>query len=217
MTYAVKNVRSCSILRVCPSRSTSSTVTCARRSSSPCWSPRRPTRASDRFRSPRNSGRSSVSLESRRARLGRLRRVIEADDTFRARIAVGAVPELVDPIGILWLQRPAGLGGSGPRLLAVRAAEERDADLRTALKRAEKRRVPPNRWRSVRRPRSSSSRRRLDSLRNHLTRLAATSRGRGGPRRVAHRTRRRAQRGSTRPRPRGGASGETRGRAYHLS
>ena len=29
--------------------------------------------------------------------LGRLRRVIEADDTFRRRIAVGAVPELVDP------------------------------------------------------------------------------------------------------------------------
>ena len=40
--------------------------------------------------------------------LGRLRRSIEADDTFRRTIAVGAVPELVDPIGMLWLQRPTG-------------------------------------------------------------------------------------------------------------
>jgi predicted RNA-binding protein with PIN domain len=73
--------------------------------------------------------------------LGRLRRVIEADDTFRTRIAVGAVPELVDPIGILWLQRPAGWEDRVRELLAIRAAEEHDADLRTALKRAEKRRV----------------------------------------------------------------------------
>ena len=73
--------------------------------------------------------------------LGRLRRVIEADDTFRERIAVGAVPELVDPIGILWLQRPTGWEDQVRELLATRAAEVRDADLRTALKRAEKRRA----------------------------------------------------------------------------
>ncbi len=73
--------------------------------------------------------------------LGRLRRVIEVDDTFRSRIAVGAVPELVDPIGILWLQRPTGWEDQIRELLAVRAAEEHDTDLRTALKRAEKRRV----------------------------------------------------------------------------
>ncbi len=73
--------------------------------------------------------------------LGRLRRVIEADDTFRQRIAVGAVPELVDPIGILWLQRPPGWDVQIRELLAIRAADARDADLRTALKRAEKRRV----------------------------------------------------------------------------
>ena len=73
--------------------------------------------------------------------LGRLRRVIEADDTFRERIAVGAVPELVDPIGILWLQRPTGWEDKVRELLATCAAEERDADLRSALKRAEKRRA----------------------------------------------------------------------------
>ena len=73
--------------------------------------------------------------------LGRLRRVIEADDTFRQRIAGGAVPELVDPVGILWLQRPPGWELQVREVLAARAAEAHDADLRTALKRAEKRRV----------------------------------------------------------------------------
>jgi predicted RNA-binding protein with PIN domain len=73
--------------------------------------------------------------------LGRLRRVIEADETFRERIAVGSVPELVDPIGILWLQRPTGWEDQIRAVLATRTAEEHDADLRIALKRAEKRRV----------------------------------------------------------------------------
>ena len=73
--------------------------------------------------------------------LGRLRRVIEADDTFRQRIAAGAVPELVDPVGILWLQRPPGWDVQVRELLEARAAEAHDADLRTALKRAEKRRA----------------------------------------------------------------------------
>ncbi len=40
--------------------------------------------------------------------LGPLRRVLDADEAFRTRIGAGAVPELVDPIGILWLQRPDG-------------------------------------------------------------------------------------------------------------
>ncbi len=72
--------------------------------------------------------------------LGRLRRAIEGDDTFRERIAVGAVPELVDPIGMLWLQRPAGWTDDVRGLLAQRAVDERDADLRTAVRREEKRR-----------------------------------------------------------------------------
>ncbi len=73
--------------------------------------------------------------------LGRLRRSIEADDTFRRTIAVGAVPELVDPIGMLWLQRPTGWEDEVQALLDARAREATEADLRTELKRAEKRRA----------------------------------------------------------------------------
>ncbi len=73
--------------------------------------------------------------------LGRLRRSIEADDTFRRTIAVGAVPELVDPIGLLWLQRPTGWEDEVATLLDARAREATEADLRTELKRSEKRRA----------------------------------------------------------------------------
>jgi len=72
--------------------------------------------------------------------LGTLRRAIEADDTFRERLAVGAVPELVDPIGRLWLHRPSGWEEQVQALLVERADAERDADLAVALKRADKRR-----------------------------------------------------------------------------
>lgn len=72
--------------------------------------------------------------------LGRLRRAIEADDRFRTTIAAGALPELVDPIGILWLQRPEGWELRVQALAAELAAEADDADLRTALRREEKRR-----------------------------------------------------------------------------
>ncbi len=73
--------------------------------------------------------------------LGRLRRAIDSDDVFRTAIAAGALPELVDPIGILWLQRPAGWEAEAARLVTERAAEAADADLRTALRREEKRRL----------------------------------------------------------------------------
>ena len=72
--------------------------------------------------------------------LGRLRRAIEADEVFRTTIAVGALPELVDPVGILWLQRPAGWQAQAEQLVTERAAEAADADLRTMLRREEKRR-----------------------------------------------------------------------------
>ena len=72
--------------------------------------------------------------------LGRLRRAIEADDAFRTAIAAGALPELVDPIGILWLQRPAGWQARAEQLVIERAAEAADADLRTTLRREQKRR-----------------------------------------------------------------------------
>ena len=72
--------------------------------------------------------------------LGRLRRAIDADDHFRTTIAAGALPELVDPIGILWLQRPDGWEQDISRLVTGLVAEADDADLRTALRREEKRR-----------------------------------------------------------------------------
>jgi predicted RNA-binding protein with PIN domain len=72
--------------------------------------------------------------------LGRLRRAIEADDAFRTAIAAGALPELVDPVGILWLQRPEGWEERVERLVAQMADDAADADLRTALRREEKRR-----------------------------------------------------------------------------
>lgn len=72
--------------------------------------------------------------------LGRLRRAIDADDAFRTAIAAGALPELVDPVGILWLQRPEGWEQRVERLVAQMADEAADADLRTALRREEKRR-----------------------------------------------------------------------------
>ena len=72
--------------------------------------------------------------------LGRLRRAIDGDDTFRTAIAAGALPDLVDPIGMLWLQRPDGWEAQIEQLVAERAASIADGDLRTALRREEKRR-----------------------------------------------------------------------------
>jgi predicted RNA-binding protein with PIN domain len=72
--------------------------------------------------------------------LGRLRRAIEQDDVFRRRIAVGAVPDLVDPIGMLWLQRPVGWEAEVQALIEAHHAEEQHADLRASLRRADKRR-----------------------------------------------------------------------------
>lgn len=72
--------------------------------------------------------------------LGRLRRAIEADDTFRGAIGAGALPELVDEVGILWLRRPPGWTDDIRQVIAREAADAEEADLRTALRREEKRR-----------------------------------------------------------------------------
>lgn len=72
--------------------------------------------------------------------LGRVRRIIETDDRFRSAISAGALPELVDEIGRLWL---AGHSGWEERVLAILEAEAAEAethDLQRDLKRAEKRR-----------------------------------------------------------------------------
>jgi predicted RNA-binding protein with PIN domain len=72
--------------------------------------------------------------------LGRLRRAIDGDEAFRTAIAAGALPELVDPIGILWLQRPEGWESQVEQLVAEQADAAADAELRTSLRREEKRR-----------------------------------------------------------------------------
>jgi hypothetical protein len=72
--------------------------------------------------------------------LGRLRRAIDSDEAFRTAISAGALPELVDPVGILWLQRPDGWEERIERLVAQMADDAADADLQTALRREEKRR-----------------------------------------------------------------------------
>lgn len=74
------------------------------------------------------------------ASLPALRRLIEGDDEFRARIARGAVPELVDDIGRMWLERPPGWEDRIRQLVADAEAAEEQADAARRLKRAEKRR-----------------------------------------------------------------------------
>jgi predicted RNA-binding protein with PIN domain len=72
--------------------------------------------------------------------LGRLRRAIDGDEAFRTAIAAGALPELVDPIGILWLQRPEGWQSQIEQLIVEQVDAAADAELRTSLRREEKRR-----------------------------------------------------------------------------
>jgi predicted RNA-binding protein with PIN domain len=74
------------------------------------------------------------------ASLPAVRKIIESDETFRRRIAAGALPELVDPIGRVWLERPARWEDEIRRLVAEAEAEEAAADVARQLKRAEKRR-----------------------------------------------------------------------------
>lgn len=75
------------------------------------------------------------------ASLGAIRRAIEADEPFRTRIAVGALPELVDPIGKLWLERPTGWEQEIEQLVAELDAEAASTEAANDLKRAEKRRA----------------------------------------------------------------------------
>jgi len=72
--------------------------------------------------------------------LGGLRRAIDGAPEFREAIARGAVPELVDPIGRLWLERPTGWRDEVSALVAAERAELDESDLRSALKREQKRR-----------------------------------------------------------------------------
>jgi hypothetical protein len=73
--------------------------------------------------------------------LGRVRRAVEGDATFRAAISAGALPELVDEVGRLWLAGAEGWESAAAELIEQREAEAASIDLRRDLKRAEKRRV----------------------------------------------------------------------------
>ena len=74
--------------------------------------------------------------------LGKLRRVIDGDDAFRQLIAPGAIPELVDDVGRLWLQRPDGWAEQIVRLVAEADAEvEEESSRNAAAKEAKRRRA----------------------------------------------------------------------------
>jgi predicted RNA-binding protein with PIN domain len=68
-----------------------------------------------------------------------VRRAIEGDDTFRTRLAAGALPELVDPIGRAWLTRADGWEAEIARLADESDAEAVESNAAAALQRAEKR------------------------------------------------------------------------------
>lgn len=72
--------------------------------------------------------------------LGPLRRAIEADPDFRRRLAAGALPELVDPIGTEWLRREDGWESRIAELVAAADTAASMSSESTALRRAEKRR-----------------------------------------------------------------------------
>src|SRR6056297_367694 len=75
-----------------------------------------------------------------RSALGKLRRAIDRDDAFRELVARGALPELVDEAGRLWLQRPSGWEQRLVETVRRAEADEEEADARSALRREEKRR-----------------------------------------------------------------------------
>ncbi len=77
--------------------------------------------------------------------LATLARAIDGDDDFRRKIAAGAIPELVDEIGRLWLDRPDGWADDAARLAAEADEGAADAAAAAELKRAEKRRAAAER------------------------------------------------------------------------
>jgi predicted RNA-binding protein with PIN domain len=89
---------------------------------------------------PAGLDRFAKSPRLRAADLGPVRRILEADDSFRSMLGQVATEELVDPVGLLWLQRPEGWEQAVREQLAELATEAERADAAAALRRAEKRR-----------------------------------------------------------------------------
>ena len=75
------------------------------------------------------------------AALPGLVRAIDRDDEFRRKIAAGALPELVDEIGRVWLARPDGWQDATAQLARDVDAAAAAADAEQELKRVEKRRA----------------------------------------------------------------------------
>lgn len=73
--------------------------------------------------------------------LGRVRRAIEADDRFRSAISAGAIPDLVDEIGQMWLANDPDWEMRAAEEIAAHRDEAESEDLHRELKRADKRRV----------------------------------------------------------------------------
>lgn len=72
--------------------------------------------------------------------LGRLRRVVETDALFRDRLSAGAIPELVDEIGRLWLRHGDGWDTEAAAIAERIDAEASSGNAQVQLRRAEKRR-----------------------------------------------------------------------------
>ncbi len=188
-----------SILWPCRNRPRSSTATCVARSStrwswatkSPSAKPRSRCREScERWRAKRGSPRGrSVDCAVRST----------ATTRSRTAIAAGVLPELVDPIGILWLQRPDGWEARAEELVAEQADAAADAELQTSLRREEKRRRSAEQV-AVRLRADVAARDALDRGAPSRPRWAARRRrqGRRRGRRAARRTRRSAHRGAPR-------------------
>ncbi len=109
-----------------------------------------------------------------------IRRLVEGAPDFRERIAHGALPELVDPIGIAWLRRPEGWEAEIRRLIAADEAARVEADVERQLRRADKRRAAAEQAAVRAQAEIVALRERIDVLRAELddARRAATDLGR---------------------------------------
>jgi predicted RNA-binding protein with PIN domain len=98
------------------------------------------------------------------AALGRLRRAIEADDAFRARVAEAADPQRLDAIGLEWLRHADGWRERVRAL--VDAADETAEAARSegALRRAERRRQAAEEAAERERAEAAAQRHRADAL-----------------------------------------------------
>jgi predicted RNA-binding protein with PIN domain len=105
--------------------------------------------------------------------LGPVRRILEADDAFRTRIAAGAVPELVDPIGILWLQRPEGWAERVAGLLIDATDEAARADAAAGLQREARKREAAEQVAARSRAETLALQQRVTSLLGEIDQLRA--------------------------------------------